>query len=142
MKRKMNAAGRAILALHCGLYRLTGGIVGGRLFNAPNLLLTTTGRKSGKKRTRPLLFLRDGEAFVVVASYAGSDSHPAWFLNLMNQPVSTVQIGREKFPVKPELASAEDKSRLWPKVVEMYPSYATYQKRTDRDIPVVILRRA
>jgi deazaflavin-dependent oxidoreductase (nitroreductase family) len=103
------------------------------------LLLTTTGRKSGRERTIPLLYLQDGEELVVVASNGGAPRHPAWWLNLEANPRATVEVGDRKLRVRAEQASPEEKERLWPKLVAMYSSYEDYQKRTEREIPVIIL---
>jgi deazaflavin-dependent oxidoreductase (nitroreductase family) len=124
------------------LYRLTGGRVGGMIRKAPVVLLTTTGRKSGQPRTAPLLALRDGENTVIVASNGGSDRHPVWWLNLQKHPEADLQLGSEKKRVRAERANDEEKARLWPRLVEMYSSYEDYQKKTERAIPVVILRPA
>ena len=115
--------------------------MGGRVSGAPVLLLTTTGRKSGKRRTTPLLYLRDGETIVIVASNGGRDVHPAWWLNLQTNPEADVQLGKARSPLIASNAAAEERARLWPLLVEMYPGYGDYQKRTKRQIPVVILRR-
>lgn len=104
------------------------------------LLLTTTGRKSGKKRTIPLLYLEDGENLVVVASNGGTATHPSWWLNLRVDPEATVEIGGRKLRVRAEKALPEEKERLWPRLVAMYGGYEAYQRRTDREIPVVVLR--
>ena len=106
------------------------------------MLLTSTGRKSGQPRTAPLLALQDGENMVIIASNGGSDKHPVWWLNLQNQPEAGLQLGSEKKRVRAERANDEEKARLWPRLVEMYASYADYQKKTERAIPVVILRPA
>ncbi len=130
-------------AMHEFWYRLTGGLIGGRLYGlygARVLLLTTTGRKSGRERTTPLLCLEDGENLVVVASNGGDDRHPAWYLNLKSNPRAVVQLGSAKKTVVAETASAEEKGRLWPLIREMYAGYDDYQQRTTREIPVVILR--
>lgn len=125
---------------HSLVYRATGGRVAGRVFKSPVLLLTTTGRKSGRERTIPLMYLEDGENLVVVASNGGAPNHPAWWLNLKANPEATVQIGDRKVRVRAERARPEEKERLWPKLVAMYGSYEDYQKRTQREIPVVVLR--
>lgn len=121
------------------LYRATGGSVGGSHGGAPVLLLTTMGRRSGKARTTPLLYLADDGALVVVASYGGAPKHPAWYLNLSANPEVEVQIRRDTERRQARTASAEERARLWPRLVAMYGSYAAYQKRTVREIPVVIL---
>lgn len=125
---------------HSSVYRATRGRVGGKTFGAPVLLLNTTGRKSGKNRTTPLLYLSDGEDLILVASAGGAPKHPAWWLNLKAHPETTVEVGDRRLRVRAEEASPEEKARLWPKVVEMYSSYENYQRKTDREIPVVILR--
>jgi deazaflavin-dependent oxidoreductase (nitroreductase family) len=122
-------------------YRMTRGAVGGRLRGAPILLLTTTGAKSGKQRTMPLMYLADGDNLVVVASNAGHDRHPGWWLNLRRDPRATVQIRGKRMSVRAQQAEADVKARLWPRLVEMYGDYAAYQRLTAREIPVVILRR-
>jgi deazaflavin-dependent oxidoreductase (nitroreductase family) len=130
----------AFTEVHKFAYRLTGGRIGGKQGKAPILLLHHVGRKTAKQRVNPLLYMPDGDDVVIVASMGGSDSHPSWWINLRASPETTVEIGREKRAVIAELASPEEQARLWPKLVEMYPSYRTYQARTDREIPVVILR--
>lgn len=126
--------------VHLFWYTLTGGIVGARVMGARVLLLSTTGRKSGQSRTTPLTYLQDGENAVIVASNGGSDKHPAWYLNLRAHPEAEVQIGRDRKRVRAEVASDEERARLWPLVVQMYSGYDEYQKETTRTIPVVILR--
>jgi deazaflavin-dependent oxidoreductase (nitroreductase family) len=132
---------RVMSAMHRFWYRLTGGRIGGKVMGAPVLLLTTTGRKTGKQRTTPLLYLTDGDDLVVVASNAGDAKHPAWWTNLKALPKGLAQVKREKRPIVAVEAAPDDKKRLWPKLVEMYPTYDSYQKKTDREIPVVILKR-
>jgi F420H(2)-dependent quinone reductase len=128
-------------ALNRGLYRATGGKLGGTMKGAPILLLTTTGRKSGKRRTTPLLYLRDGDALAVVASEGGAPRHPAWFLNLQAEPQVAIEIGRERERRRAREATADERERLWPGLVELYPPYASYQTKTTRTIPVVLLER-
>jgi deazaflavin-dependent oxidoreductase (nitroreductase family) len=126
--------------LNTWIYRVSGGTVGGRWkYGAPVMLLTVVGRKSGTPRTTPLLYLRDGEAIVTVASKAGVSRHPQWFLNLERHPDCEVQIGRETTRRRARRATDEEKTRLWPRLITMYPDYDVYQQRTERDIPVVIL---
>jgi F420H(2)-dependent quinone reductase len=125
--------------LNIALYRRTGGRVGGSFDGAPALLLHHVGRRSGEERVTPLIFLRDGEDLVVVASMGGIPKHPAWFHNLRAAPETVVELGRERREVRARVAGAEEKARLWPRLVDMYPAYAAYQRRTERDIPVVVL---
>jgi F420H(2)-dependent quinone reductase len=124
---------------HAGVYRATGGKLFGRMGKSPILLLNTVGRKSGKKRTSPLLYAMDGEDFVVIASKGGASAHPAWYLNLMANPEATVEIEDREVRVKAEEADSEEKSRLWQKMVEMYPAYDAYQEKTEREIPLLVL---
>jgi deazaflavin-dependent oxidoreductase (nitroreductase family) len=125
------------------LYRLTGGRVGGRFpSGAPILLLTVKGRKSGVPRTTPLLYLRDGDRVVIVASKAGSAKNPLWFENLRADPSCEVEIGRDRRRMQAHEATPDEKARYWPQLVAMYPDYDDYQRRTARDIPVVVLEPA
>ena len=125
---------------HAGVYRATGGKLFGRMGKSPILLLNTVGRKSGKKRTSPLLYVMDGEDFVIIASKGGASAHPAWYLNLMANPEATVEIEDREVRVRAEEAVSEDKTRLWQKMVEMYPAYDAYQEKTEREIPLLVLR--
>ena len=129
--------------LHASVFRATGGRIGGRMVGSPVLLLGTTGRKSGHKRTTVLLYLEDGGRYVIVASNGGTAKHPVWWLNLQVDPEATVEVGVEvggrKIHVRATEARGEEKARLWQRLVRMYPSYEDYQKRTDREIPVAIL---
>lgn len=121
------------------LYRSTGGRVGGRfLRGAPVCLVTTKGRKTGRARTVPLLYLHDGDDVVIVASKGGMPEHPLWYLNLLDDPHATIEVGREHFDVTCRTATFEERARLWPELVGMYRDYDFYQARTDREIPVVI----
>ena len=127
-------------AAHTAIYRLSGGLIGHRIpFVPPMLLLDHVGAKSGAKRTTPLVYVEDGGAYVVVASKGGHPRHPAWFHNLRANPETTVQVGTAKVDVKARVATAAERKRLWPKAVEAWSDYANYQKRTDREIPVVML---
>ena len=130
---------KAMVSAMVFMYRLTGGGIGGKMQNMPVLLLTTTGRKSGKSRTVPLGYLKDGADYVVIASYAGQPRHPAWFLNLQSHPEATIQVKRSQMQVKAETAKPEKRRELWARLVEVSPGYAKYQERTTRKIPLVIL---
>jgi deazaflavin-dependent oxidoreductase (nitroreductase family) len=132
----------AFIALNVWLYRLSGGRMMGRMGAAPILLLTTTGRRSGRERTTPVLYLADGGHLVIVASLAGAARHPAWFLNLEANPRVKLQVRSRRFAATARRATAEEKAQLWPRLVAMYPAYEDYQARTTRDIPVVILTPA
>lgn len=130
---------RALSGLNRVLYRATGGVLGARLGRIRILLLTTTGRKTGRRRTKPLLYLRDGERLALAASYGGRPHHPGWYLNLRAHPDAEVQIGRKRQRVRARDATAEERRELWSRFVETYPKYALYQAKTARRIPVVLL---
>ena len=121
------------------LYRVSNGRVGGRFRGAPVLLLTTIGRKTGRKRTTPLLFARDGNRLVVVASNGGRTRHPSWWTNLRFNSEAEVEIKGDRWSVKAEKANDSEKTRLWPLMTETFPPYKKYQLKTKRVIPVVIL---
>jgi len=125
--------------LHVLVYRLTGGRVGGRMVGSQVLLLDHVGRRSGQRRTVPLLYLPDGDDLVIIASRGGSHQMPAWWLNLQADPETTVQVGSERRTVRAREAEGEERERLWTRAVEMYSDYAAYQTRTDRRIPVIVL---
>jgi len=127
-------------AIHRLCYRLTGGAIGGGSAGMPILLLTTTGRKTGRPRTTPLLYVTDGENIVVVASNGGRPRHPHWWLNLEENPEAQVQVRHQKRRVRAEEAIGEERERLWRLVVGMYPGYEEFQRATTRKIPVVVLR--
>ena len=139
------------LRLHQFVYRHSGGLIGSRIVAGRNLLLTTTGRRSGEPRTRALIYLKDGERLVVVASNGGSDHPPSWLLNLQAHPGVGVQIGLNKFSAQASVASAQERERLWPRVNRhnmglapiMHPGtrgrYDVYQRHTTRPIPVALL---
>jgi deazaflavin-dependent oxidoreductase (nitroreductase family) len=125
--------------LHRALYQLTDGRVGRRLVHNDMLLLTTTGRRTGRPHTVPLLYLGEGDTLVVIASYGGRDRHPAWYLNLVATPEVEVQVRKGRFKARARTAGPEERSSWWPRVVAAYGDYAVYQTRTDRMIPVVLL---
>jgi deazaflavin-dependent oxidoreductase (nitroreductase family) len=116
--------------------------LGGGKGMVPTLLLTTTGRKSGRELTLPLIFGRSGEDYMVVASKGGAPQHPSWYLNLSDNPTVKVQVKGDKFTARAHTANAQERAALWPKMVEIYGPYADYQKKTDRQIPIVVLQRA
>jgi deazaflavin-dependent oxidoreductase (nitroreductase family) len=131
---------KAMSRLNTWAYRATGGKLGGKFMRgAPVLLLTTTGRKSGTPRVAPLIYLRDGERLVLVASKGGMDHHPLWYRNLVANPDVEVQVGSEVKPMRARTADEGERSALWPRLLEVYRDYADYQARTARRIPVVIL---
>ena len=133
---------RGLSKAHLTVYRVTGGRVLGSVAGMPVLLLTTTGRRSGKARTTPLTFFRDGADLVVIASNGGADRPPDWSLNLQQIPRAVVRIGTDKLVVTARPASEHDRARLWVVVTATYAGYARYQERTTRRIPVVLLSPA
>jgi deazaflavin-dependent oxidoreductase (nitroreductase family) len=132
---------KAYSAVHTRVYRRSGGRLGKRLGKAPMLLLTTRGRRSGQPRTKPLMYLADGERWVLVASNAGQDHHPAWYLNLLDQPLAEIRVADQDIPVNARHATDEERAELWPKLVGIFSGYARYAKKTDRPIPVLVLTR-
>jgi deazaflavin-dependent oxidoreductase (nitroreductase family) len=116
--------------------------IGGGKGMIATLLLTTMGRKSGQKQTLPLIFGESGKEYVIVASKGGAPAHPAWYLNLQANPTVKVQIKGDKFTALARTANAAERATLWPKMVGIYGPYAQYQTKTDRQIPIVILKRA
>jgi deazaflavin-dependent oxidoreductase (nitroreductase family) len=131
---------KGVGTVHAAIYRATGGRVGHHAGGQTNLLLTTTGRRSGEPRTVPLTYMADGDDFVLVASNGGADRHPAWWGNLVKTPRATIQVGGTTLEVEACEAGATERERLWPRLKAMNPFYAAYEKLTDRRIPVVILR--
>jgi deazaflavin-dependent oxidoreductase (nitroreductase family) len=129
-------------ALHRVLYRLSGGRIASHIWGLPIVLLTTTGRVSGRQRTVPLCSLHKGESFVVIASYGGLDRTPSWWLNLQSEPRATVQIGSATRNVVAREAEAGERTQLWAEVTRIAPGYLDYERRTARRIPVVVLEPA
>jgi len=130
---------RLVGAVHRWVSRATGGRVGGLLGGMATLELHTTGRSSGRPRTCMLTApVHDGQRVVLVASKGGGDHHPQWYLNLVAHPDVELVIGGRRLPMRARTASPKEKAELWPEVVAAYAGYAAYQRRTDRDIPVVI----
>ena len=127
---------------HIQRYVETDGAEGQFWQGTQNLLLTVTGRKSGIPRRTALIYAEDGEDFLVVGSTGGADKHPLWYLNLVANPIVQVQVGARKFDAIARTASPEEKERLWPLVVAVFPTYEDYRKKTSRDIPVVVLTPA
>ena len=130
---------RILSRTHRGVHRLSRGRVLGQVAGMPVLLLTTTGRRSGKPRTTPLTFFRDGGDLVVIASNGGADRPPDWLRNLEQNPCAAVRIGVETTSVTARVAPDEERDRLWAGIVATYGGYARYQEQTERRIPVVLL---
>ncbi|MGE2714628.1 nitroreductase family deazaflavin-dependent oxidoreductase [Mycolicibacterium litorale] len=120
------------------LYKMSGGRLGGTFGRAPVALLTTIGRKTGEPRISPLLYLRDGDRVILVASRGGSDKHPMWYLNLRANPKVQVQIKNEVLALTARLADDDERARYWPELTAMYPAFDDYRSWTDRVIPIVV----
>jgi deazaflavin-dependent oxidoreductase (nitroreductase family) len=130
---------RIVTGFHEAVFRLSNGRIGNRGFGMPVLILTTTGRKTGKQRTTMLTSpVQDGDSVVLVASYGGDDRHPTWFLNLRDDPQVEITMEGRARRMRARVATPEEKAELWPRVVAAYRGYGQYQKRTERDIPLVI----
>src|SRR5437773_12121970 len=127
---------------HVRRYRETNGEVGYIWNGVPILLLTTTGRRTGNETTTPLIFGRDGDRYVVVASKGGAPEHPGWYRNLVKHPEVELQVKDEQFPARARTASGDERDRLWATMAEIWPAYDDYVHKTEREIPVVVLERA
>jgi len=114
---------------------------GGAMKGRPLLLLTTTGAKSGQLRTKPMMFIPDGNRLLVIASNAGAAIHPDWYRNLVAHPEVTVEVGNETFKAIASVTEGPERQRLWSRVVELYPFFADHQAKTTRQIPVIVLER-
>lgn len=130
---------RAFGRLHAWLYRRSGGRFLPRWFGAPVLVLETVGRRSGQRRSTPVLYLRDGDAFVVLAANAGSDRVPAWWLNLREAGEGEVIVAKRRQRVRPRLLEGEEREHLWRRFVEMFRQAEAYAMFTDRELPVIAL---
>src|SRR5205823_1701946 len=127
------------VAAHTKQYVATNGAEGHLWNGVPTLLLTTTGRRSGQPRRTALIYGRDGDRYLVVASKGGAAEHPQWYLNLREQPEVALQVGAERLRARARTATPEEKPRLWHQMTQIWPDYDAYQTKTTRDIPVVIL---
>ncbi|MFI6325285.1 nitroreductase family deazaflavin-dependent oxidoreductase [Nonomuraea sp. NPDC050556] len=123
-------------------FRANGGKVGGMFEGANLVLLTTTGAKSGNPTTSPVMFLPDGDRYVIIASNGGADHHPAWYHNLNAHPTATAEVGTETFEVKAAVVEGTERDELYARMVEIAPGFAEYQAKTTRHIPVVVLNRS
>ncbi len=140
LARLVAAELRLFSRIHLFAYRHTGGAIGGRVFGNPVLLLTTTGRLTGKQRTTPLVYLADGDAMILIAGAAGAVKHPTWWLNLKARPEAQVQLGRRTLRVRAIEATEEEQHRLWSRYPSMHARFVFMQQRVPRKIPVIILR--
>jgi len=136
--RLMKTIGR----VHAFLYRATRGVVGGHMDGLDILLLHTRGRRSGEWRCVPVPYFESGRDLLLIASFGGNDRHPAWYLNLRAHPEVELQVGGRKLGSRAETATGEERARLWQQVIDDQPRYADYQRKTSREIPVVVLRGA
>lgn len=130
---------KAFIRTHVLMYRSTGGRLGASLAGIDHLLLTTTGRKTGKTRTIPIACLQHDDRLLVVASNNGQDHHPAWYLNLVASPAVEVQFGKTRKATRARTASPEERTKLWPQLKQYNRMFARYEKRTSREIPVIII---
>ena len=128
-----------VTRLHVILYRLSRGRIGGNLSGVQILLLESVGRKTGKRRTTPLVYIRDGGNYVVTASNGGEPHHPGWYYNLHSQPQTFVQVMDRRIPVEAEQANPEERRRLWAELVKTNPRFDEYQRKTSREIAMFIL---
>jgi deazaflavin-dependent oxidoreductase (nitroreductase family) len=133
--RGLRATGR----LNVPLYKLSGGRIGGRLGRAPILLITTVGRRSGKPRTAPVLYMRDGDRLIVIGSNAGNQRPPAWALNLEANPEAKVQVGRRRTQVRARIADGAEHDDLWRRMNDQFGGFDLYRDRTSRDIRLFVL---
>jgi deazaflavin-dependent oxidoreductase (nitroreductase family) len=131
----------AWIAEHMKKYLATNGADGHIWNGVPTLLLTTTGRKSGATRTLPLIYGRDGDRYLIVASRGGAPDHPGWYKNLVAQPKVKLQVAADKFAAHASTAKGAERGRLWQTMTKIWPAYDDYQKKTSREIPVVILTK-
>ncbi|MEV5574572.1 nitroreductase family deazaflavin-dependent oxidoreductase [Spirillospora sp. NPDC052269] len=126
---------------HVKRYQETDGVEGHDWNGTVTLLLTTVGRKSGKERTTPLIYQQDGDDYIVIASKGGAPEDPLWYQNLEADPEVKVQVWGDRFNARARTATAEERPRLWKKMVAVWPAYDEYTQKTDREIPVVVLER-
>jgi F420H(2)-dependent quinone reductase len=133
---------KVVAPLHRRLYRASGGRVGGNWANdrMPVLLLTTTGRRTGKERTWPVGYMRDGDAYVIVASNGGLAAHPSWYYNLTAEPRVVIEVGGERKAVQATTTDGTERSRLWARIVDRYSNFTKYQDGVTRELAVVLLR--
>jgi F420H(2)-dependent quinone reductase len=136
--RPLRLAMKYFARAHIWIYRRTNGRVGAKLLWFPAALITTTGRRSGRPRTTPTLYLDDGDRVILPASFGGRDADPAWYLNLESNPKVHVQIRSTHLDLTARDATEDERKRYWPRLIKMYPPYRGYQQATDRVIPMVV----
>lgn len=130
---------RFVMKLHVSLYRFTGGVIGADVAGQSFLILTTVGRKSGQERDTPLFYFTDRDCFIIIASNGGAPKHPIWWLNLQANPHAKVQIKKRIVSVTAKQADPEETKRLWSIIAAKYQNFVEYQKRTTREIPIIVL---
>jgi deazaflavin-dependent oxidoreductase (nitroreductase family) len=131
---------KPLMRAHAAIFRATGGRIGGRIPGVPSmLLLDHVGARSGAERTTPLVYMPDGEDFIIVASMGGYPKNPAWLHNLRAHPETRIQIGGRRIPVRAREATDAERARIWPLAIEHNPQWGRYERRTKRKIPVLIL---
>ena len=126
---------------HMENYLATNGEDGHVWRGVPTLLLTTTGRRTGRSLMLPLIYGAHGDHYVVVASKGGHPQHPGWYVNLVAEPTVQVQVGAERFTARARTASGDERAALWDQMADIWPPYNEYQTKTEREIPVVVLER-
>jgi deazaflavin-dependent oxidoreductase (nitroreductase family) len=131
----------AFVRVQIAVFRLTHGRVMSNVRGMPVMLLTTLGRRSGRRRTTPLMYLRDGEDYVIIASNLGRPHHPAWFYNLQASPLAEIEVPGKRLPVTAKITSADDRERLWSELIHRAPFFDGYRKSTTREIPMIRLSR-
>jgi deazaflavin-dependent oxidoreductase (nitroreductase family) len=140
MSHSLGARGlRTVGKLNAPIYRLSGGRIGGRVGGGPVLLLTTIGRKSGQPRTAPVLYLADGDRYVVINTNAGNQKTPAWSLNLKANPEAEVEVGRKRTKIRARPAEGEERADLWRRHMQQYSGWDYYESKLDREITVFVL---
>jgi deazaflavin-dependent oxidoreductase (nitroreductase family) len=131
---------KILVKFYAFLYRISGGVIGGKIVGLPVLLLTTTGRKSGQQRTRPLCYFPDGNDYIIIASNGGSDSHPSWYHNIKADPNVSILLKRKTIAVTASEVPEPERSKLWAHLLELSPWYLKYEQKTERVIPLIRLR--
>lgn len=135
----MNPLLKAIAKIHTLLMRISGGRIGNKMGGNHILLLHHIGAKSGKKYATPLAYVEDGDAFAIIASAGGQSNHPGWYHNLKANPNATIEIMGEAQSVKAQVAPKEKRDKLWAEITAEFSQFAEYQKKTSREIPIVLL---
>lgn len=123
-------------------FRARGGHLGGDFEGVPLLLLTTTGARTGTRRTTPVLYTRDGDSYLVIASKSGAATHPDWYHNLLANPRASIEVGGQQRQVRARIAGGDERQRLFGQHAAVLPNYAAYQRRTSRRLPVIVLEQA